>query len=124
MVKPLGLGYQKIDTYLKFCMLYYLENVELTEYIIYGHACYKPRIGKGRTFVAYKKFRYFPITHKLQMLFMSPKTTKHMTWYHSHDTVNRVMVHPFDGEASKFLIGRILSFRWNQGTYQHVLDYV
>jgi hypothetical protein len=32
MMKPFGLGYQKIDMYPNFCMMYYLENVELTEY--------------------------------------------------------------------------------------------
>jgi hypothetical protein len=31
MIKPFGLGYQKIDMYPNFCMMYYLENVELTE---------------------------------------------------------------------------------------------
>jgi hypothetical protein len=31
MMKPLGLGYQKIDICHNFCMLYFLENVELTE---------------------------------------------------------------------------------------------
>jgi len=29
MMKPLGLGYQKIDICPNFCMLYYLENVEM-----------------------------------------------------------------------------------------------
>ena len=29
-MKPLGLGYQKINTCPNFCMLYYLENVELS----------------------------------------------------------------------------------------------
>ena len=29
MMKPFGLGYQKIDMCPNFCMLYYLENVEL-----------------------------------------------------------------------------------------------
>jgi hypothetical protein len=32
---------------------------------------------------------------------MSPRTTEHMTWHQSHDTVDGVMVHPFDGEAWK-----------------------
>jgi len=31
MMKPLGLGYQKIDMFPNFCMLYYLENAKLTE---------------------------------------------------------------------------------------------
>jgi hypothetical protein len=33
------------------------------------------------------------------MLFMSPKTIEHMIWYHSHDEVEGVMVHPSNGEA-------------------------
>jgi len=79
MMKPLGLRYLKIDMYLNFCMLYYLENTELTECMICGDSCYKPKSGRGKTLVAYKKLRYFPITPRLQGLFMSPRTAKHMT---------------------------------------------
>jgi hypothetical protein len=59
MMKPLGLVYQKIDVCPNFCMLYYLENVELTECMICGHSYYKPRTGKGKNLVAYKKLRCF-----------------------------------------------------------------
>jgi len=81
MMKPLSLGYQKIDMYSNFCMLYYLENAELTECMKWGHSRYKPRTGRGKTLVAYKKLRYFPITPRLQRLFISPKTAEHMTWH-------------------------------------------
>jgi hypothetical protein len=79
MMKPLGLGYPKIDMCPNFCMLYYLENAELTECITYGHSRYKPRTGRGKTLMAYKKLRYFTITPRLQRLFMSPRTAEHMT---------------------------------------------
>jgi len=80
MMKPFGLGYQKIDMCPNFCMLYYLENTELTECMTCGHySRYKPRIGRGKILVTYKKIRYFPITPKLQRLFMSPRTAEHMT---------------------------------------------
>jgi len=101
MMKPLGLGYQKIDMCPNFCMLYYLENVEMTECLTCGHSRYKPRTGRGKTLVAYKKLRYFLITSRLQRLFMSPRTAEHITWHQAHDTVDGVMVHPFDGEAWK-----------------------
>jgi len=65
MMKPLGLGYQKIDMFLNFCMLYYLENAELTECMTCGHSRYKPRTDRGKTLVAYKKLRYFSITPRL-----------------------------------------------------------
>jgi len=51
--------------------------------------------------MAYKKLRYFPITPRLQRLFMSSRTAEHMTWHQSHHAVDGVMVHPFDGEAWK-----------------------
>jgi hypothetical protein len=101
MMKPLGLGYQKIDMCPNFCMLYYLENAELTECMTYGHSHYKPRTGREKTLVAYKKLRYFPITPRLQRLLMSPRTVEHMTWHQSHHAVDGVMVHPSDGEAWK-----------------------
>jgi len=101
MMKPLGLGYQKIDMCLNFCMLYYLENAEMTECMTYGHSRYKPRTGRVKTLVAYKKLRYFPITPRLQRFFMSSRTAEHMTWYQSHHAVDGVMVHPSDGEAWK-----------------------
>jgi hypothetical protein len=101
MMKPLGLGYQKINMCPNFCMLYYIENAEMTECMICGYSRYKPRTGRGKTLVAYKKLRYVPITSRLQRLFMSPRTAEHMTWHQSHDTVDGVMVHPSDGEAWK-----------------------
>jgi len=79
MMKPLGLGYQKIDMCPNFCMLYYLENAELTECMTCGHSRYKPRTGRGKTLVVYKKLTYFSITPRLQRLFMSPKIAEHMT---------------------------------------------
>jgi len=82
-------------------MIYYLENAELTKYMTCGHSCYKPRIGMGKNLVANKKLRYFPITPRLQRLFMSQRTAGHMTWYQSYNTVDGVTVHPSDNEAWK-----------------------
>jgi hypothetical protein len=101
MMKPPGLGYQKIDMCPNFCMLYYLENAEMTKCMTCEHSHYKPRTGRGKTLVAYKKLRYFPITSRLQRLFISPRTAEHMTWHQSHDVVDGVMVHPSDGEEWK-----------------------
>jgi hypothetical protein len=84
-----------------FCMMYYFENTELTVCMTCGHSRYKPRIGKEKTLVAYKKLRYFSITPRLQRLFMSLKTVEHITWHQSHDAVDGVMVHSSDDEACK-----------------------
>jgi hypothetical protein len=55
MMKPLGLGYQKIDMFPNFNMLYYLENIDLTECTICGYSRYQPRTGRRKILVAYKK---------------------------------------------------------------------
>jgi hypothetical protein len=56
MMKPLGLGYQKINMCPNFCMLYYLENTKLTECMTCGYySLYKSRTGMRKTLVAYKK---------------------------------------------------------------------
>jgi len=101
MMKPLGLGYQKIDMCPNFCMLYYLENAEMTVCMTCRHSRYKPRTGRGKTLVAYKKLRYFSITPRLQRLFMSPRTAEHITWHQAHHAVDGVMVHPSGSEAWK-----------------------
>jgi hypothetical protein len=35
------------------------------------------------------------------MLFMLLKTIEHITWHQSYDAVDRVLMHPSDGEAWK-----------------------
>jgi len=99
MMKPPGLGYQKINMFPNFCVLYYLKNVELIECMTCRHSHYKPRTGMKKTLVAYKKLRNFPITPRLQRLFMSLMTDEHMTWHQSHDAVDGMTVLPSNGEA-------------------------
>ena len=60
MIKPLGLRKQKINMCPNFCILCYLENTDLTECKTCGHAHYKLRTSRGRTFVAHRKLKYFP----------------------------------------------------------------
>jgi hypothetical protein len=80
-------------------MLYYLENIELIECKTCGHARYKPKTSRGRILIVYRKLRYFSIPPRLYRLFMSPKIVEHTTWHHSHDMVDGVMVHLFDGKT-------------------------
>jgi len=54
MMKPLGLRCQKMDMCPNFCMLYYLENDEMTKCRTYRHSHYKPKTSRGRTLVAHK----------------------------------------------------------------------
>jgi hypothetical protein len=65
MMKPLCLGYRKINMCPNFCMLYYLENDELTKCMTCGHSRYKPRTGRGKLSWHIKKHKYFLITPRL-----------------------------------------------------------
>jgi len=47
-MKPLGLGFQKIAMCPNFCMLYYLENIELTKCRTYNIPIINPELaGEG-----------------------------------------------------------------------------
>ena len=98
-------------------MLYYLENTDLIECRTYDHAWYKPRTSKWRTFIAHRKIRYFPITPKLQRLFIFLKTSEHIIWHHSHDAVTELWCTFLIMKPINILIVCILSFYWNHRTY-------
>lgn len=71
-----------------------------------GHPGFKEgkRSRGKRTEVPFKVLRYLPLTPRLQRLFMSNKTAKHMSWHkenHRPEGVLSVLTHPSDGEAWK-----------------------
>jgi len=101
-IRPLGLGYEKYDVCPNYCMLYYGADAMKINCDFCGSSQYKPRnpTSKGSN-KAEKQLRYFPLTPRLQRLFMSPYHAKDMTWHHFHKSDNEVMVHPSDGEAWK-----------------------
>jgi hypothetical protein len=99
-MRPLGLGYDKYDVCPNYCMLYYGVDAMKTSCDFCGSLRYKPRnpTSKGSN-KSEKQLRYFPLTPRLQRLFMSPHHAKDMTWHHFHRSDDGVMVHPSDGEA-------------------------
>ena len=102
MVNDLGLGFMKIDACPNHCMLYYKEDADKTSCCICKHDRFKPKRGdkSKQKDVPYKSLRYFPITPRLQRLFMFSRTAGHMTWH--AERVRRdegEMSHPADGEA-------------------------
>jgi hypothetical protein len=95
-------------------MLYFFKNVKLTECRTYGHARYKSRTSRGRTFITHRKLRYFIIIPRLQMLFISPYTIEYITWHHLYDAVNEWWYTISMVKHINILIWCILSFLWNQ----------
>ncbi|XP_012838845.1 PREDICTED: uncharacterized protein LOC105959319 [Erythranthe guttata] len=103
MVRNLGLGYKKIDVCVNECILYFKENQDLKVCSVCGHSRYKPRKrgNEKQKEISYKILRYFPLTPRLQRLFMSSKTSEHMTWHKKSRRESGTISHPCDGEAWK-----------------------
>jgi hypothetical protein len=68
MMKPLNLGYQKINMCPNFYMLYYLKNIDLTEYRICEHSHYKLKTRKEMTLVVH----FIHFTHHHIFLMKQP----------------------------------------------------
>ena len=102
MINELGLGYVKIDACSNHCMLYYKADADKSACSICHHDRFKPKRGdhSKKKDVPYKSLRYFPITLRLQRMYMSSKTAQHMRWHakrvHRDD---EIISHPTDGEV-------------------------
>jgi len=101
-LQSLRLGYDKYDVCPNYCILYYWVDAMKTNYDFYGSLRYKPRnpTSKGPN-KSEKQLRNFPLTPRLQRLFMSSHHAKDMTWHHFHRLDDEVIVHLSDGEAWK-----------------------
>nr|XP_028959288.1 uncharacterized protein LOC114825108 [Malus domestica] len=104
IVAELGLHYEKIDACKNDCIIYYMEHANATQ-------CPTCKLSRWRTQekgnkkkgkkVPWKILRYFPLTSRLQRLYMSSKTAADMRW-HSKDRVkDGVLRHPADSEQWK-----------------------
>lgn len=101
LVHSLGMPYVKIDACPKGCMLYYKDNENKENCTICKESRYEQSTtGNKSRKIPKKVLRYLPITPRLQRLYMSQNTAKHMG-YHAQPRDNNVMIHPADGEAWK-----------------------
>lgn len=102
IVEELELHYEKIDVCKNDCAIYYGKNKDATA----CPTCKLPRwktqrnaTEKNGKKVPWKVLRYFPLTQRLQRLFMSSKTAPDMRW-HSKDRVDDgELRHPADAET-------------------------
>nr|GEV77171.1 hypothetical protein [Tanacetum cinerariifolium] len=95
--KKISLPIKKIHACKKHCMLFYDVDASLTHCRWYGTSRYK----SGGRKVPNLVLTYMPIADRLQMLYMSEKMAKDMTWQADHKTTDGRMVHPSDGRAWK-----------------------
>lgn len=106
LIQDLGLTYQKIDACPNDCMLYWKDTVNLDR----CHSCgesrylYETISDNNRTRkVSAKVLRYFPITPRLQRLYMSRVTSNFMSWHATKRPIDGLMRHPADSPAWKEL---------------------
>ncbi|XP_062080309.1 uncharacterized protein LOC133785063 [Humulus lupulus] len=101
MLRDLGLGYETIHVCEYDCALFWKENKNAERCPICGHERYKFQGTKGKK-IPHKKMQYFPITPRLQRLFMSRHTSSDMRW-HKEERVDTegVLRHPVDAEVWK-----------------------
>ena len=104
ILKKLGLGYKKIDACPNDCMLFYKENEQKVRCTECGHERYRPNkegVTTKKALIPYKILRYFPITPRLQRMYMSSRTAEHMTWHAKSSAKDGELNHPIDGQAWK-----------------------
>lgn len=111
----LGLDYQKMHACVNDCILFRKEYANLDVCPTCGESRWiKPRHNTGgldipeqskrqRGKLPVKVLRYFPLTSRLQRLFMSPKTASSMTWHHTRRLKDGILRHPADTDAWKKL---------------------
>ena len=107
-MKNLGLSYQKIDACKNDCMLYLGDDIGAQ----FCKVCERPRWKKSKHSgedmvstkgkkIAENTMRYFPITPRLQRLYMCRKIAFFCRWHIEGRVDDGVMRHPADSKAWK-----------------------
>lgn len=110
VIRDLGLDYQKIHACFNDCVLFRKEYADLDECPI----CHESRWKEGSSTtseansscrtkrrIPRKILRYFPLTPRLQRLYMTETTSSHMKWHKEGRVSDDTMRHPADSLAWK-----------------------
>ncbi|CAH9060240.1 unnamed protein product, partial [Cuscuta europaea] len=100
MLRDLGLGYECIPACKYDCVLFWKENSCLDSCPTCGTSRWKTDDGNSKK-IPQKILRYFPLTPRLQRLFMSIKTREKMVWHKENRIDDDYMRHPADSAAWK-----------------------
>ncbi|XP_074347215.1 uncharacterized protein LOC141686052 [Apium graveolens] len=105
-MEELGLPSEHIDSCVNGCMIYWGEYINMESCKFYSHARYKTKLNrskKEKKKVPFTKMIYFPLSPRLQRLYVSPTTVTHMRWHAEHYQEEDVMCHCSDsGEWKQF----------------------
>ncbi|KAI0519847.1 hypothetical protein KFK09_007308 [Dendrobium nobile] len=109
ILSDLGLGCEKIHACKNDCALFWKDNEDKEECPECMESRWKVNDVKGKK-IPHKILRYFPITSRLQRLFMSRKTAHEMRWHkENHFVDENLLRHPVDSKVWKDFD---ISFPW------------
>ncbi|CAM8996507.1 unnamed protein product [Rhodiola kirilowii] len=98
VLKNMGLGYETIHACEHGCILYYKEHKDRITCPVCGEGRYSENDRKSK--VPKKTLKYFPLTPRLQRLFMSPDIACQMRWHASRIVDDPEYIrHPADCES-------------------------
>ncbi|CAM8978946.1 unnamed protein product [Rhodiola kirilowii] len=92
-----NMGYEIIHACEYGCVLFYKDYKDLEHCPVCDESRYLD--GDGERMILRKVVRYFPLTPRLQRLYMSPHIAKEMRWHRERKVKNGHIRHPADGEA-------------------------
>ncbi|XP_047339912.1 uncharacterized protein LOC124943454 [Impatiens glandulifera] len=101
--RNIGLSYEKIDTCKYSCMLFWKDDKDLECCKVCGYSRWKidestlaPRKKVNGKNIPNKVLLYFPLTPRLQRLYMCSKTAPSMRWHKDTRVDDEVLRHPAD----------------------------
>ncbi|CAM8944461.1 unnamed protein product [Rhodiola kirilowii] len=99
LLKDMGIGYEIIHAWEYSCVLYYkryknFEHCPVCEEPKYLHI-------DGNSKIPKKVVRFFPLTPRLQRLYMSPHMAKEMRWHGERKVEECLIRHPADEDEDK-----------------------
>ena len=101
-LKKIGMGYEGIHACYYGCFLFYKEGIYLDQCPVCGESRWEQDDTGGGKRIARKTVRYFPLTPRLQRLYMFERTAKEMRWHGERILKDpEFLRHPADGEAWK-----------------------
>ncbi|CAM8987337.1 unnamed protein product [Rhodiola kirilowii] len=109
VLRNMGLGYETIHACEHGCVLYYKEFKDQLSCPVCGEARYTQFGSKSK--VPKKTVKYFPLTPRLQRLYMSPHIASQMKWHaNRNETDPEYIRHPADGESRQNFDKKFLEF--------------
>jgi hypothetical protein len=112
IIRNLGLDYKKIHACPNDCMLYWRENENAVSCKTCSSSRWKSATQESDNDnkIPAKVMRYFPLTPRLQRMYMCKDFAKQMVWHAVERTKDGKLRHPADGEAWKTMDAMYLQF--------------